>query len=83
MSRRAEIRTKKLGLSALLLILSIAAGAETLTGTVVGVADGGTVTLLVEHTVSSNGKAFTLFSHALKVLLRMQHYARVMPIGSR
>ena len=46
MSKRAEIHIKKLGFSALLLMLSIAAGAETLTGTVVGVADGDTITVL-------------------------------------
>ena len=46
MSKRAEIHIKKLGFLALLLMLSIAAGAETLTGTVVGVADGDTVTVL-------------------------------------
>lgn len=44
MSKRAEIHIKKLGFSALLLMLSMAAGAETRSGTVV--ADGDTVTVL-------------------------------------
>jgi len=44
-SKRAESRTGNLVL-AVLLMVSIGASAETLTGTVVGVADGNTITLL-------------------------------------
>ena len=45
MSKRAEIHTRNLVL-AVLLMVSIGASAETLTGTVVGVADGDTITVL-------------------------------------
>lgn len=45
MSKRAESRTGNLVL-AVLLMVSTGASAETLTGTVVGVADGDTITVL-------------------------------------
>ena len=45
MSKRAEIRIRKLGFL-IALMVSIGASAETLTGTVVGVADGDTITVL-------------------------------------
>ena len=45
MSKRAEVHQRNLAL-ALLLMFSIGASAETLTGTVVGVADGDTITVL-------------------------------------
>lgn len=45
MSKRAEIHTRNLVL-AVLLMVSIGASAETLTGMVVGVADGDTITVL-------------------------------------
>ena len=45
MSKRAELHTRKLML-AVLMTVSIGASAETLTGTVVGVADGDTITVL-------------------------------------
>jgi endonuclease YncB( thermonuclease family) len=47
-SKRAESRTGNLVL-AVLLMVSIGASAETLTGTVVGVADGDTITVLDAH----------------------------------
>ena len=45
MSKRAGIRIRKLGFL-IALMVSIGASAETLTGTVVGVADGDTITVL-------------------------------------
>jgi hypothetical protein len=44
-SKRAEVHTRNL-VGAVLLMVSIGASAETLTGTVVGVADGDTITVL-------------------------------------
>ena len=46
MSRRAEIHIRNLVFPAMLLMVGIGASAETLTGTVVGVADGDTITVL-------------------------------------
>ena len=46
MSKRAEIHIRNLVFPAMLLAASFAAFAETLTGTVVGVADGDTITVL-------------------------------------
>ena len=46
MSKRAEIQIRNLVLPAMLLMFSIGASAETLTGTVVAVADGDTITVL-------------------------------------
>ena len=45
MSKRAEVHTRNL-VGAVLLMVSIGASAETLTGMVVGVADGDTITVL-------------------------------------